>query len=58
MEDKYHIVKSTRELSTYLKENNNIIKSHMYYQRKFNKKPQSKNKTFIIDNIIIHYLSF
>ena len=55
MEDKYHIVKSTRELSTYLKENNNIIKSHMYYQRKFNK---NKNKTFIIDNIIIHYLSF
>ena len=54
-DDKYHIVKSMRELSAFLQANYNIIKSHMYYHRYFNK---NDTKTLVIDNIIIHYLSF
>ena len=55
IDDKYLIVKSTRELSSYLKDNYNINKSHMYYHRYFN---NNGTKTLVIDNIIIHYLSF
>ena len=60
IDDKYHIVKSMRELSAFLQANYDIIKSHMYYHRYFNKNCTGKKpkKTLVIDNIIIHFLSF
>jgi len=59
-EKEYIITNTIRSLSEYLNDMYLINKSHMYYHRYFNKNGTEKkpNKTLVIDNIIIHFLSF